>query len=144
MKKLAVILTLFWFSMACRSHALPTDTITIGSTSMLVELAYEEQTRRMGLMYRDGLPKNEGMLFIYPNAAPRSFWMKNTRMPLSIAFADEAGVILQISEMKALSTKHTRCASDAKYALEANKGWFQENGIKTGDTITNIPNVEVK
>lgn len=144
MKRVFFFFALLWCGVACSSHALPTDTITVGSTSILVELAHKEQSRRIGLMYRDTLPADEGMLFIYPKAAPRSFWMKNTRIPLSIAFANEDGVILQISEMKALSTKHTRCESDAKYALEVNKGWFQSKGIKAGDSITNIPTVAIE
>jgi len=144
MTRISSLICLLWFSVACNQHALPTETITVGSTSMLVELAYKEQSRRVGLMYRDSLPADEGMLFIYPQAAPRSFWMKNTRMPLSIAFVDEAGIIIQISEMKALSTKHTQCASAAKYALEVNKGWFASKGIQTGDSIQNIPKVEIE
>jgi uncharacterized membrane protein (UPF0127 family) len=111
---------------------------------MLVELAYEPQTRAKGLMYRDSLSQNEGMLFVYPDSKPRSFWMKNTRMPLSIAFVNVDGTILQISDMKALSTKHTRCKDEAMYALEVNKGWFENNGVKVGDALSKIPELKVR
>jgi uncharacterized membrane protein (UPF0127 family) len=125
--------------LGCSQHILPTAQIKVGARALLVELAFEPKTRAKGLMYRDSLHKDEGMLFIYPDSAPRSFWMKNTRMPLSIAFADKAGVIFHIADMQALSTKHTECTDDAKFALEVNKGWFESNQIVIGDTLSALP-----
>ena len=128
----------------CNRHVLPTHTIAVGQTSMLVELAYEPKTRAQGLMYRDSLASDEGMLFMYPDAKPRSFWMKNTRMPLSIAFVDPDGKILSIQHMRPLSTKNTVCPEPAQYALEVNKGWFKANDVKVGDQIGQLPEVDIK
>ena len=130
--------------MGCNRHVLPTHNIAIGETSLLVELAYEPKTRAQGLMYRDSLPQEEGMLFIYPDAKPRSFWMKNTRIPLSIAFADPSGKIMSIQHMRPLDTQHTRWLEPTKYALEVNKGWFDKKGIQVGDVIQQIPELDVK
>ena len=130
--------------LGCNRHQLPTAEIGVGSASMLVELAYEPQTRAKGLMYRDGIRADEGMLFVYPDVKPRSFWMKNTRMPLSIAFADPQGTILYMADMIPLSTQHTKCPQPAKYALEVNKGWFKSQGVKVGDKLTAIPDLKVR
>ena len=126
------------------THALPTATIGVGDRSMLVELAFEPKTRSQGLMFRDSLHRNEGMLFIYPKSEPRSFWMKNTRVPLSIAFADSQGVIVFMADMQPLSTQHTASDKPAKYALEVAQGWFKANNVKVGDKLTNLPNVKVR
>ena len=138
-RALVVLWTALILSTGCQRHLLPTATIDVDGKSMLVELAYKGDTRARGLMYRDALPKNEGMLFIYPDVKPRSFWMKNTRIPLSIAFIDANGYILKIADMKPLSLKHTRCDKDVSYALEVNQGWFKANGVTVDDRITQIP-----
>jgi uncharacterized membrane protein (UPF0127 family) len=114
-------------------------TVTIDSSGGKVELRVEiaddppEQTR--GLMERTALGEDRGMLFVYPDEEVRSFWMKNTLIPLSIAFIASDGSIVDLQDMKPLDDDppHYVSAEPARYALEVNKGYFEEHGIKVGD-----------
>ena len=117
------------------------NTIYVGPHPVRVEVAHTTKQRTMGLMYRGNLPANQGMLFMYPDEAPRQFWMKNTRIPLSVAFADHDGRILNIATMRPMSTTHTRSASNAQYALEMNQGWFEAHHIQPGDTLRQLPSI---
>lgn len=92
-----------------------------------------------GLMNRKHLPKNAGMLFDFGNDQPLSFWMKNTYLPLQIAFIDTKGVVKHIASMAPLSTSSVRSNSNCRYALEVNEGWFDENNIRIGATVA-VPN----
>ena len=102
---------------------------------LLIELADTHLKRELGLMNRKSLSKNEGMLFKFPYSTRLSFWMKDTYIPLDIAFLDERGKILQIESMSPLSTRAIVSSDYCKYALEVNKGWFKENEIKVGNLI---------
>ena len=116
--------------------ALDTTTITVGGVPIVVEVADDVMERSMGLMYRESLPHDRGMLFVYPDEAVRAFWMKNTRIPLSIAFADADGVIIAVMDMFPDDGRaRYRSGAPAKYALEVNRGWFAERGIKVGSEI---------
>ena len=86
-------------------------------------------------MDRKYLGHNSGMLFRFPFPTKLAFWMRDTYIPLDIAFLDDSGKILQIEEMVPLSTKSVRSNNNCRYALEVNKGWFKENGVKIGDTV---------
>ncbi len=97
-------------------------------------LTPDQQSR--GLMYRRELGKNAGMLFVYESEKTLGFWMKNTFVPLSIAFLDADGVIVDIQDMQPQSRKSHRSAKPALYALEVNQGWFAERGIGVGDKAT--------
>lgn len=124
---------------ACGSrHKLPTATIQVGTQSVLVEVANDREEWTAGLMYRDSLPPDEGMIFVYPVAEAHSFWMKNTRIPLSVAFIDSTGTIVKIADMKPMDTHHTRSGVPVRYALEMNRGWFERNGILKGAKVTGI------
>ncbi len=103
--------------------------------NLFVELADTHLKREMGLMNRKHLSKNNGMLFKFPYNTRLSFWMKDTYIPLDIAFLDEAGKILQINEMIPLSTRPVYSSGPCKYALEVNRGWFEQNNIKEGQYI---------
>jgi len=105
-----------------------------------VELATTPESQALGLMHRQHLPPNQGMLFVFDRAAG-CFWMRNTLVPLSIAFIDAQGIIRQINHMQPLSEAlHCpRSGLTAPYALEMNAGWFGRNGLKTGDRITGLP-----
>lgn len=105
---------------------------------LYVEVADTPIKREYGLMDRKSLGKNEGMLFKFPYYSNLSFWMKNTYFPLDIAFIDDDGKVLQISEMFPLSTKSVSSKYKCKYALEVNKGWFKENGVDVGSYIGNL------
>ena len=126
-------------------NKLPVHTIRVADQSLRVEVAHEPESRARGLMFRDHLGADAGLLFIYPDTKPRGFWMKDTRIPLSIAFADETGKIVRISEMKPFETDRTTSVYPAKYALEMNKGWFDSKEITKGAMITDLPtDLEVK
>lgn len=126
-------------SAGCKRHVLPTRTITVGPHSMLVEVADTGENRARGLMNRESLPADEGMLFVYPDEEPRSFWMKNVRFPLSIAFADKDGKIVSIADMKPMSSRSTTSGAAAMYALEVNEGWFLEHDVTVGQKLGNLP-----
>ena len=87
-------------------------------------------------MNRPSLPENEGMLFLFPQLEKQSFWMKNTLIPLSIAFLEDGGKILQIEDMKPKDESSTLSKYPVRYALEVNQGWFQRNGIAVGDAFS--------
>jgi len=102
---------------------------------LFIELADTPIKREYGLMDRKKLSKNEGMLFRFSNPEHLSFWMKNTYIPLSIAFIDDDGKVMQINDMVPLSTKAIVSKNRCRYALEVNRGWFKENGINIGSYI---------
>ena len=102
---------------------------------LFIEIADTPEKREQGLMYRKNLAKNQGMLFKFPHNTFASFWMKNTYIPLDIAFLNEQGRILQIESLSPLNTKAVYSNHSCKYALEVNKGWFTQNGIIVGSKI---------
>jgi hypothetical protein len=115
---------------------LPTATISIKGNPLTVELATTPTSRGCGLSHRDGLSKNHGMLFIFPNQRPRNFWMKDTSIPLSIAYLDDAGQIFNLQDMVPLQTdKQYPSLHPAAYALEVKQGWFGRHGIGVGDLV---------
>ena len=100
-----------------------------------MEIADNYSKRKKGLMYRDNIDKDFGMLFIWDKEEIQCMWMKNTSIPLSIAFIKEEGVISDIYNLYPFSTLSV-CSNDkVKYALEVNRGWFKENEITRGDTV---------
>jgi hypothetical protein len=90
-------------------------------------------------MFRQSIPENSGMLFSFPDNSQRSFWMKNTDIPLSIAFIDQHGFIDSIERMKPRCLENTYSMGEAPYALEMNEGWFQRNGFTRGTRVLNLP-----
>lgn len=102
---------------------------------LFVELADDSLKRELGLMNRKTMSSSQGMLFKFPSAHHLSFWMQNTYLPLDIAFLDDDGIILQISEMVPLSTRPVRSSTRCRYALEVNRGWFKKNKIGEGSQI---------
>lgn len=112
--------------------------LKIGKYSVHAEIANTPQSRERGLMQRDLLCANCGMLFIFEKAGRHSFWMKNTPLPLSIAFIAADGSILNIEEMRPNTIDIHRARGDALYALEMNSGWFSRNGIERGITVQGL------
>lgn len=102
------------------------------------EVVRTEQEKARGLMFREKLDGDEGMIFVYGKEEYLTFWMKNTRIPLSIAFLDKNGKILDIQDMVPFSLKTHVSAFPAQYALEVNQGWFKQNGIIIGD-VAKLP-----
>jgi uncharacterized membrane protein (UPF0127 family) len=115
--------------------------VKIGAHTLKVEVAAEEDQRMQGLMYRKSMPAEEGMLFIFDEPAYQSMWMKNTLIPLSVAFLDKDGVILNILDMEPQTLDSHTSAGPAVYAVETNKGWFAAKKIKPGDKVTGLPRV---
>ncbi|MCB9760856.1 MAG: DUF192 domain-containing protein [Alphaproteobacteria bacterium] len=122
-----------------KKGTLPTTTIELGEHRLTVEVADEPAERQKGLMFRKELDEDAGMLFVYPSAGPRSFWMENTSIPLSIAYMDPTGRILNIEAMVPFERKGVLSAGDAQYALEMNRGWFEANGVRQGDVVRALP-----
>ena len=119
--------------------AFKTSQIKVAGHPLKVEVAADEPQRLQGLMYRKALGKEDGMLFIFDEPGYHSMWMKNTLIPLSVAYVDRDGVILNILDMEP-QTEDSHCASrPARYALEMNRGWFAARGIKPGSRIGGIP-----
>ena len=112
--------------------------LVINGNSINVERADDHAARQLGLMYRNFLPTDSGMLFSFPNSEERSFWMKNTYIPLSIAYLDETGTILNIEDMEPHSLSGIHSSGPAMFALEANKNWFADHGITAGDIVQGL------
>jgi uncharacterized membrane protein (UPF0127 family) len=103
------------------------------------ELARTTEERQRGLMFRESLAENQGMMFQFTQADHYCMWMKNTLIPLSIAFIDEQGKIINIEEMQANSEQTTCAKSKARYALEMNSGWFRLRQIINGQKVEGLP-----
>ena len=99
------------------------------------EVALREDEKSRGLMFREKLGPDEGMLFIYEREEFLSFWMKNTPLPLSIAFLDQNGRIVDLQDMEPFNLRTHTSVRPAKYALEMNRNWFQKNGVNVGDGV---------
>ena len=142
MKPSRILIGLFLFliistveAMACPLE-LPTATITVNGHSLIVELAATPAARTCGLSHREDLPQNRGMLFIFSSPGPETFWMKDTLIPLSIAFVDNAGQIMNIQDMIPMQTEELYSSQGpARYAIEVNQGWFERQGIAAGDQV---------
>ncbi len=113
--------------------------LTIGEKAVYVEIAATVPAREFGLMKRKSMPQDQGMLFIYPDADRRSFWMKDTLIPLSLAYISKDGRIFQIVDMEPLDETSHPSTGAAQYVLEVNQGWFRKNGVRVGDTVNNLP-----
>jgi hypothetical protein len=107
---------------------------------VFAEVVSQREDRALGLMYRRSLAPDSGMLFVFDADESQRFWMKNTLIPLSIAYITRDSLITDILEMAPLDTTTPYVSSkQVRYALEMNSGWFQTRGIKPGDTVRGIP-----
>ena len=133
-------LTLAAAALHARAEAqLATRVLEVGAHPLKVEVAQSEEQRSKGLMFRKSLAREEGMLFIFDDPGYYSMWMKNTLIPLSVAFVDRAGVILNVEDMEPQTLDAHLSAGPALYAIEANKGWFAAHHVKAGDKVTGLP-----
>lgn len=117
---------------------LPEITLSINGHKLTAEVAHTEPSRTEGLMHRRILPESRGMLFVFEDVGRHAMWMMNTHIPLSVAFLDEQGVIINIADMKPRTQDSHPAAKPARYALEVNRGWFAKRGIKAGARIEGI------
>jgi uncharacterized membrane protein (UPF0127 family) len=135
---LAVFLAVMSFA-ATGADEPPTKTLTIRDQKLQVELATTPQTRALGLMNRFSLRTDHGMLFVFESPQPLAFYMKNTYVPLSIAFVDSRGKILNIEDMRPLDESSHWSKGLAQYAIEMRQGWFASRGIGAGDRVEGLP-----
>ncbi len=131
-------LLIFFFSLmlSCNLFAFRTLDIQINKIELQVEVAASHEERLLGLMHRKILPKNKGMLFIYPSERIIKLWMKNTLIPLSVAFLNKDKKIINIEKMEPNQTTTIYKSKDlALYAVEVNQGWFEKNKVSVGDNF---------
>jgi uncharacterized membrane protein (UPF0127 family) len=117
---------------------LPLAELGAGMYRIEAEVAHTQPARQLGLMNRMAMPVQRGMVFVFPVVAVHCMWMKNTPLPLAVAFLDEQGRILNIAEMKPHTEDNHCAAAPARYALEMNTGWFASRGVKAGDVIRGV------
>jgi len=121
-----------------QAATLPMVRLTLGTGTLDVEVASNKSQRSLGLMNRAFMPESRGMLFVYPAPAYFCMWMKNTKIPLSVAFIDAQGLVINIEDM-APQTETNHCTQrNATYALEANHGWFAKHGVSVGSQIIGL------
>lgn len=128
------------FAQTTAQPTLPTTSLQIGSQTVIAEIADEDHEREAGLMFRETLEENRGMLFVMPSTGPTAFWMKNTRIPLSIAYIEPNGTIAEIHELEPFNEKPVRSTfPKIAYALEMPQGWFTKKNIWPGERISGLP-----
>jgi uncharacterized membrane protein (UPF0127 family) len=118
-----------------------TTQLSAGMHLIQAEIAATDPQRQQGLMFREKMASNTGMVFVFDAPATQCMWMKNTLLPLSVAFIDAEGKIVNIEDMQA-RTLESHCSTKAvpvRYALEMNLGWFKQKNIKPGSMIGNLP-----
>lgn len=113
--------------------------VMVKGITVPVEVAADNASREKGLMFRKHLPENSGMLFVMDRNDAVCMWMKNTLIPLSVAFIDKDGFIINIEKMKPLTLDIHCSKAKAAYALEMNETWFEKNRVKPGDRISRLP-----
>jgi len=117
----------------------PLAELTAGMYRIQAEVVADPETRARGLMHRPKLAQNAGMLFIFDDHAIHCMWMKNTLIPLSVAFIDDRGTIVNIADMEPHDLQSHCAARPVKYALEMNRGWFAARGIQPGARLGGVP-----
>jgi uncharacterized membrane protein (UPF0127 family) len=130
---LAILVCVCGF-VACEKK-LSTIELSINNKKFTVEVARTKEEMSIGLMYRKSMGDYEGMIFVYTDYVRNAFWMKNTEIPLSIAFITRQGKIVDIKDMKPFSESPVSPLLSYVYALELNQGAFEKAGVKAGDTI---------
>ena len=114
-------------------------TIGAGMHQIDAQVAATDEQRATGLMFRKQMPQHEGMLFIFERPSQQCFWMKNTLLPLSAAFVDDEGTVVNVEDMKP-QTLDSHCSSrPVRFVLEMNQGWFAKKGIKPGARLAGAP-----
>ena len=133
-----LLLSLLLLLSAFSARAAGVLELTAGMYRIQAEVAHTDPERQRGLMFRKEMPEHQGMLFVFPVRAAHCMWMKNTLLPLSVAFLDEEGRIINVEEM-APQTERNHCARQpARYALEMNRDWFKQRGLGAGVPIRGI------
>lgn len=133
------LILLFALAAGCQKRGpgsgLATVDMRIGSQTYTLEVANTDAARQKGLMERDSMPADHGMIFVFEDTRELSFWMKNTRIPLEILYLDDGGRVVSIREMKPYDRSSVPSDGPAKYAIELNVGQVKESGVKPGDVL---------
>jgi uncharacterized membrane protein (UPF0127 family) len=111
----------------------------LGAETFTLEVAATDKARGLGLMHRTSMPQDRGMLFVFPAEAERSFWMRNTHIPLDIVYVDGAGKVVSVKQMKPLDETGVWSDGPARYAVELNQGAAARAGVKVGDVLALPP-----
>ena len=136
---LSVLLPVCVFAQQAPQPPLPTVPLTSGIHVVTAEVAATPQSRMVGLMMREQLAPNHGMVFVFDDKSQHCFWMRNTLLPLSIAFIEDDGTIVNVADMTPKSEAPVCPARPVRYALEMQQGWFAKRGIGAGKKITGLP-----
>ncbi len=118
---------------------LPRVKLAAGMHQIDAQVARTPQQREVGLMFRKQMPQHEGMLFVFEQPSMQCFWMMNTLLPLTAAFVADDGTIVNLADMKPLTTDSHCSARPVRYVLEMNQGWFAKKGVKAGVKLTGEP-----
>ena len=136
---LSTLSTIFLLLASMQAHGhMPRMELTAGFYRIEAEVAADQANRMQGLMHRKSMPANQGMLFVFARADRHCMWMRNTYLPLSVAFLDEEGRILNIEDMAPQTESNHCAAAPARFALEMNRGWFSSKGLKPGQRIGGV------
>jgi len=133
-----VAILLLWLTVGGARAELPTQELRVADQTLTVEIAATPQAMARGLMHREHMPEAHGMLFIWPGDQVVAMWMKNTLIPLSVAFIDRDFRILNIADMEPRSLRTHPSHGPARYALEVNQGWFGRHGVEAGTRIDDL------
>ncbi len=114
---------------------LPTTQLTAGMHLIRAEVADDDSEHQIGLMHRPSMGASDGMVFVFEQPGVQCFWMRNTLIPLSAAFIDDSGTIVNIEDMKPQSDDSHCSKKPVRFVLEMNKGWFDKRGLKAGSVI---------
>ena len=117
---------------------MPLTELSIGMYRIEAEVAATQENRMVGLMQRRSMPANHGMLFVFTEQQRHCMWMRNTLLPLSVAFLDEQGRILNVEDMQPQTEDNHCAAKPARFALEMNLGWFKQKGLAAGTKINGV------
>ena len=134
----SLFLVLFLLLTSAAALAAPTIELSAGMHRIEAEVVNNSTDRATGLMNRPAMPMHRGMLFVFPEVGVQCFWMKNTLIPLSIAFLDDSGVIVQIADMQPQSLDNHCSIKPVRFALEMNAGWFKSRGLAPGMKINGV------
>jgi hypothetical protein len=136
--KRVIFLLLMALPAATARAQLPTMELGAGMHLIRAEVADSMSARMTGLMHRKSMPQNAGMVFVFEEKSTHCMWMKNTLIPLSVAFIDESGTIVNIADMQPHSEQSHCAARPVRYALEMNRGWFAQRGIGPGTKLRGL------
>lgn len=138
LKKLAAAVLIAGAAFGAQAQSFPVMELSMGIHRIEAEVAATQDLRMQGLMFRERMADNHGMLFVFPDAQRHCMWMRNTLLPLSVAFLDEQGHIINVEDMQPRTENNHCAAKPARYALEMNLGWFKRKGMTAGAPLAGL------